>query len=81
MREILKWKDRYVTLLQINTGRAVYAIGLRGGSSHVKVLDCTEFFVKVAGDTWSNSRSIPLNNVELGHDDRLNCLELQERNL
>jgi hypothetical protein len=79
--EILKWKDKLVTLVQINTGRAVYAIGLRGGSTHVKVLDCTEFYVKVAGDTWSQSRSIPLKNIELGHDDRLNCLELQERNL
>jgi len=79
-REILKWKDKHVMLVQMNTGHAVYAIGPRGGSVHVRVLDCTEFYVKVAGDTWSQSRSIPLNNIELGHDDRLNCLELQERN-
>ena len=81
MREIVNWKDKYVSLVQINTGHAVHAIGLRGGSVHVKVVDCTEFYVKVMGDGWSCSRSIPLNNVELGHDDRFNCLELQEKNL
>jgi hypothetical protein len=80
-REILKWKGRRAMLVTINTGRALLAIGLRGGSVHVQVLDCTEFYVKVIGDGWSESRSIPLRNIEIGFDDRLSCIELQERNL
>lgn len=80
-REILKWKGRRAMLVTINTGRALLAIGLRGGSVHVQVLDCTEFYVKVIGDGWSESRSIPLRNIEIGFDDGLSCIELQERNL
>jgi len=80
MRRILEWKDKLVMLVSINSGRAVHAIGLRGGSCHVKIVDCDEFSVRVLGNGWDRSRSIPLGNIEFGHDDRLNCLELLERN-
>ena len=79
-REILKWKDKYVTLVTINTGKAVYTLGVRGGSSQVKVIDCNEFSVKVIGQGWDCSKSVPLFNVELGYDDQHNCLELLEKN-
>lgn len=78
--EILKWKDKYVMLVTINTGKAVYTLGARGGSSQVKVLDCNEFSVRVIGQGWDSSRSVPLFNVELGYDDQHNCLELLEKN-
>jgi len=68
-------------LVQMNTGHAVHAIGLRASSCHVHLIDCTEFYVQVRGDSWTGSRSIPLNNVEIGWDDKLECLELQERNI
>ena len=80
MRRILEWKDKLVMLVSINSGRAVHTIGLRGGSCHVTIVDCDEFSVKVLGSGWNRSRSIPLRNIEFGHDDRLNCLELLERN-
>lgn len=80
MRKILEWKDKLVMLVTINSGRAVNMIGLRGGSCHVKIVDCDEFSVRVLGNGWDRSRSIPLGNIEFGHDDRLNCLELLERN-
>lgn len=80
MRKILEWKDRMVMLVSINSGRAVHTIGPRGGSCDVKILDCDEFSVRVVGSGWDRSRSIPLGNIEFGHDDRLNCLELLERN-
>lgn len=79
-REILNWKGQRVTLVQINTGRAVHVLGLRGSSLAVEVLDGSEFYVKVIGDGWSQSRSIPMANIEIGFDDKQNCLELQERN-
>ena len=80
MRKILEWKDKMVMLVSINSGRAVHTIGPRGGSCDVKILDCDEFSVRVVGSGWDRSRSIPLGNIEFGHDDRLNCLELLERN-
>jgi len=81
MLEILKWKDRRVMLVTMNTGRAAQMLGPRAGSCHVKVIDCSEFSVKVIGDGWDRSRSIPLANINFGHDDRLDCLELLEHNL
>jgi hypothetical protein len=80
MRKILEWKDKLVILVTSNSGRAVNSIGLRGGSCHVKIVDCDEFSVRVLGNGWDRSRSIPLANIEFGHDDRLDCLELLERN-
>lgn len=80
MRKILEWKDKLVMLVTIHSGRAVNLIGLRGGSCHVKVVDCDEFSVRVMGNNWDRSRSIPLGNIEFGFDDRLQCLELLERN-
>jgi len=81
MREILKWKDKRVTLVTMNTGRGAQMLGPRAGSCCVKVVDCNEFSVKVLGDGWDRSRSIPLPNIKFGHDDRLDCLELLEYNL
>jgi len=78
-REILKWKDQYVMLVQINSGMAVHTIGLIASSVQVKLLDCTEFYVRVIGSGWSASRSIPLTNIQIGFDDK-GGLELQERN-
>lgn len=78
-REILKWKGHRVMLVLMNTGMAVHTIGPIETSMHVQVLDCTEFSVKVRGDGWSISRSIPLTKIEIGFDDK-DCLELQERN-
>jgi hypothetical protein len=80
MRKILQWKDKMVMLVSINSGMAVHTIGLRGGSCHVKILDCDEFSVRVLGSGWDCSRSIPLGNIEFGHDDRSGSLELLERN-
>jgi hypothetical protein len=79
-KEILKWKDKRVIVVTINTGKAVSTLGVRGGYSHVKVVDCNEFFVQVRGDGWDNSRSIPLGNVDIGYDETYKCMELLEKN-
>jgi hypothetical protein len=79
-KEILKWKDKWVMLVTINTGMAVHSLGLRGGSSHVRVVDCTEFFVQVMGQGWDRSRVIPLNYVDIGWDEQMKCMELLEKN-
>jgi hypothetical protein len=79
-KEIQKWQGKQVMLVTINTGHAVYSLGVRGGSCRAKVIDCTEFWVQVIGDNWDKSRSIPLNHVELGFNDQYNCLEILEKN-
>ena len=44
----------------------------------VTLLDCTEFYVKVRGEGWDKPRTISLDNIKIGHDDRFNCIELLE---
>jgi hypothetical protein len=79
MRVILPWIGRYITLSQMNTGRAVIMTGPVRGSSHVQLLDCTEFFVKIGKPGADGfSRSISLANIEISFDDSRGCLELQE---
>ncbi len=81
-RAILEWKDKTVTLSVMNTGNAVRVSGPRMGSSTVNVLDCTEYVVKVGSAPGTSNgfcKSIPLDNITIGHDDQNNRLELQER--
>jgi hypothetical protein len=80
-RAILSWIGKTVTLSQMSTGRAVMMIGPKLGSSYVEVFDCTEFFVRVGSRGQGGwSRSIPLKNIEISHDDSRGWLELQEHN-
>ena len=63
--------------VRMNTGRKAEMMGARSlGSVHVLVLECTEFFVKVKSDGWDRTKSFPLDNIKLGYDDRVDCLEI-----
>jgi len=78
-REILKWRGQRVMWVQVATGRQAAILGKRPWASvHVMLLDCTEFYVEIKGDSWDRSRSVPMNNIEIGRDDRMNLLEIQE---
>lgn len=82
-RAILPHVGKIVTHSHINTGRAVTTIGLVASSAPVHVYDCSEFVVKVGsspGAPDGYSRSIPLENITIGFDDKHNRLELRERN-
>ena len=74
---ILPWKDKYVTLAQMNTGTAVLLLGPVAGRSAVKLVDCNELFVTIGSN--DSSRSIPLPNIEVSFDNSGNRLELQVR--
>ncbi len=76
--EISKSKDTYVMHVVKYTGRQRMMIGERGGSTRVKLVDCNEFSARIKGDGWESSRSIPMADIEIGYDERFNCLELQE---
>lgn len=74
---ILKWKDKPITLAQMNSGKAAHLLGAVRARSAVTLLDCNELFVTVAcGDS---SRSIPLCNLDVSFDNLTGRLELQER--
>ena len=60
------------------TGRQRMMSDDRSGSTHVELVDCNEFSVRIKGEGWESSRSIPMVDIEIGYDERLNCLELQE---
>lgn len=76
-REILTWKGKDITFSRMHTGRAVYILGPKQSTSQVKVVDCTEFSVEIAGVGWADS--IPLANIEIARDVAQNRLELQAR--
>jgi hypothetical protein len=76
-RELSKWVGKRVMWVQMNTGRKAEMMGARSVNGvHVLVLECTEFYVKVKGDGWDRTKSIPLDNIKIAHDDKLNCLEI-----
>lgn len=77
-RDILPWKGKTIKLTQMCTGNAVIMIGPERGSNYCEVFDCTDSYVKVGKtgtDNWS--RSIPMENIRIGHDDTRDCLQLQ----
>ena len=76
-RELSKWVGKRVMWVQMNTGRKAEMMGARSFNGvHSLVLECTEFFVKIRGDGWDRAKSIPLDNIKFGHDDKLDCLEI-----
>jgi hypothetical protein len=78
-QEILKWKGQRVMCVQMVSGRQAMLIGKRPWASvPVTLIDCTEFYVEIKGESWDTSKSIPMRNIELGRDDRTNLLEIQE---
>jgi hypothetical protein len=76
-RELSKWIGKRVMWVQMNTGRKAEIMGSRSVNGvYVLVLECTEFYVKVKGDGWDRTKSIPLDNIKFAHDDKLKCLEI-----
>jgi hypothetical protein len=43
---------------------------------YVHLLECNEFFVKIRGDGWDRTKSLPLDNIKFGWDDKLDCIEI-----
>jgi hypothetical protein len=76
-RELIKWVGKRVMWVQMNTGRKAEIMGARTlGGVHVLVLECTEFYVKVNGEGWDRTKSLPLDNIKIGYDDKVDCIEI-----
>ena len=81
LRMILPWKGRIVKHTLMHTGKVAFILGREGGSSYVEVVDCNDSFVRIGKtgtDAWS--KSIALADIEIGHDDTRDCLQLQVTN-
>lgn len=78
-KKLSEWVGKRVALVKMATGHQAMVLGPRPWSSvHVTLQDCNEDFLRVKGDGWDTSRSIPMDSIRLGWEDRWNCLELQE---
>jgi hypothetical protein len=79
LRKVIQWKGKQVMLVKMANSHQAMTLGVRPWvPTPVTLLDCEEFFVKVKGAGWDQSRSIPMKNIELGHNDKFDCLELLE---
>ena len=77
LRAILPRRGQPIRLTQMNSGNAVFLLGLVASSSVVQLFDCTEYHVRVGkagNEGWS--RTISLVDVTICFDEH-NLLELQ----
>jgi hypothetical protein len=72
-RKISEWVGKRVMLFNPPLGDAEF------DPLPVIVLDVNEFYVLVKGETWDKSRSIPMENLTIGWDERLSCIQLYQR--
>lgn len=78
-REISKYVGQRVMLVKMPNSHQATTLGSRPWVGNlVALMECTDFYVKVRGDGWDRARTIPLENIKIGHDDRHNCIELLE---
>jgi hypothetical protein len=78
-KKILEWKDKRVMLVKMPDPQSALRIGSRPwGGTLVKILECNEHFVQVMGEGWDRSRSVVMDKLRLGWDDKQNCLEILE---
>lgn len=76
-REILKWRDKTVTLWQPNSSRSRHpATGSRGT---LIIVDCNQFYVTVKSSKSDTKQSFSLSDIDLGYDFQNNRWELRLR--
>ncbi len=81
-KKLSDWVGKRVALVKVATGHQGMVLGARPWASiHVILQDCNEDYVRVKADGWDTSRSIPMDSIRLGWEDRWNCPELQEYGL
>lgn len=80
-RRVAQWTGKRIALVKMASPQQELSLGIRPwGCDLVTLLECDEFSVRVRGDGWDSSRSIAMRNIEIGHNDKFDCLELMEYN-
>jgi hypothetical protein len=72
-REIGKWVGKQVSFIPPPMGDMEFQ------AVFVNLLDVTEFYALVRGDGWADSQSIPMDNLDIGWDTRLSCIQIRKR--
>lgn len=73
-REISKWVGKVVMYVIPPLGDLEYT------PHPVTLLNATEFYVLFKGDGWNQSKSIPMEQISIGWNERMACIELRDRN-
>jgi predicted HTH transcriptional regulator len=73
-REILKWKDKAVTLNLLNVEHAMHALGRLARSTEAIIKDCNPFYV-----TLQEQGSFPLTRVDICFDQERSRLAIEVR--
>lgn len=77
-RKILQWVGKQVMLVKMATPQQEMSMGARPwASQYVAVLECNKFYVRLKVND-AITRSIPLENLRFGRDDKYGCIELLE---
>lgn len=76
-RELEKWTGKRVMLVNMRSGRSAEISGARASVGFpVLVIECTDFYLMVRGDGWDRSQTISFTNLDIGFDERMNCIEV-----
>ena len=76
--EILKWKDKVITVHELRVERAMQALGRIGSTREMFVRDCNSFYVTLRDGNQQKS-SYPLRNVDISFDHQKGRLALEIR--
>jgi hypothetical protein len=76
--EILKWKDKIVTVHQLNVEHTVHVLGRIGSTGEMFVQDCNSFYVTLR---QGNLFSYALRNIDISFDHPKSRLALEIRQM
>ncbi len=77
VREIMKWKDKLVTLDRMNSADAVHMLGAVASTQECLVADCNEFYLTIRYAGSSGLDSVPLRRTELSFDNAKGRLKIE----
>lgn len=79
--EILRWRNKLVTVDNMNLERWVHVSGPVGSSERLWVLDCNQFYVTLENKDRQYHKSVPLERVAVCYDRENDCLKIEVRPL
>lgn len=79
--EVLKWRDKLITLDHMSTGDQTHVFGPVTSSERLFVTGCNQFYVTLENKTAGYRKSIPLGRLDISYDEKNDCLRLEMRPL
>jgi Schlafen, AlbA_2 len=75
--EILKWRDKNVTVDHMRVGEQVAFLGAVASSESLSVTYCNQFYVTLENKSAGYHKSIPLRRLDVSYDEKNDCLKLE----